>query len=90
MSAYEYKCKKACHLKYGTSCFDSRGLPGIGGAIVGDVHGGVGSLGSALNAGTGGRLKLELGWKNQNMAFRSEITQILKKFNKAQYWIELI
>lgn len=48
------------------------------------------SLGSALNAGIGGRLKLVLCWKNQNMAFRSEITQILSNVNKVQYWIELI
>lgn len=66
------------HLKYGTSCFVSRGLSGVGGAIVGDVRGGercgllggVGSFGSSLYIGTGGRLKLQLVWKN-NRAFRS-------------------
>lgn len=39
--------------------------------------------GSALNKGTGGRLKLELGWKSHNMAFRSETTQILIKISQS-------
>lgn len=59
--------KKVHHLKYGTSCFDSRELSGTGRASVGDAHGVEGLGGSAccssLKSGAGGQLKLELNIK---------------------------
>lgn len=68
--------KSVCHLKYGTSCFGSSGLPVVGGAIVGDVRGGerwgdrrgVGSTVSILKTGTSGRVGL--GRKNQIKTFK--------------------
>lgn len=64
MKSYRPEIQKDVqHLKYGTSCFDSRELLGLAvtaeGAGLG-LFGGEGSLGSSVNREAGGRLKLEL------------------------------
>lgn len=75
------KEKKARHLKYDTSAFDSRVPPGVEGVTVGNALGGErwGDFDS-LNVGAGGRVKLELVWKSY------EALKIKKMFYIGLIW----